>query len=174
MSNPREVGSALPSSKYLAKAMTNYIPLKKNHLVVELGPGTGVITKAILHRGIDAKNLIIVEQSKYLANSLSQQFPKIKVIHGSAAKLDELLKEFENPISAIISSLPLLSLPTMNSKIIMKQIEKMLCYDGYFIQYTYGNRDPWAEHFSKLKKIDSKKVWKNFPPARVFVYLKKN
>lgn len=173
LTNPREVGAALPSSKQLAKTMANYIPLKKNHLVIELGPGTGVITKAILHRGIKSENLIMIEQSKYLAKSLSQQFPQIKVILGSATQLEELLKELDKPISAIISSLPLLSLSVFNKKIILNKIEKILSPDGYFIQYTYGNRDPCSNYFSKLKKIDSKKIWKNFPPARVFVYSKK-
>lgn len=171
--NPRQIGSIVPSSKYLANAIADFIPVSDDKLVVELGPGTGAITQALLQHHIPSKNIIAIERSFELVQELNIRFPTITILQGNAIELEKLLKDYDQPIGTIVSSLPLLILTESEIQTILQQIEKLLTHDGKFIQYTYG-ADRWSHHFKKMEKIASKKIWRNFPPAKIYVYQLKN
>jgi len=168
--SPRSIGAAIPSSKILAEAMAAHIPDDKLKQIIELGAGTGVVTQAILKRGVKDQNLVVVEKSKKMCLYLRQHFPSIHVICGDAAQLNMLLTLPHNTASAIVSSLPLRALPKQVVASIISQIEKALCPGGVFIQFTYFIGRRVAPVSSKLKLTHTQHVWYNFPPARIDIY----
>jgi phosphatidylethanolamine/phosphatidyl-N-methylethanolamine N-methyltransferase len=175
VSSPRQVGAILPSSKNLAVAMARWLPLDSNSYALELGPGTGVVTQALLDRGLREDRLIAIEQSPKMADHLRSRFPKAKIITGDAFQLDKLLKrharEADN-IGVVFSSLPLLNFEPHIAERLAKKIRATLPAGGKLIQYSYhlGNKQPKAaNHFQYLA---SDLIWLNLPPARVSVYQK--
>src|SRR5260221_518485 len=104
---PQQIGAVLPSSKNLAEAMANWLPENPDTFVLELGPGTGVVTEALLARGLRQDRLVAIEKSPRLANLLRQKFPRAEIITGDACQLDKLLKRHVGEIGrvgAVISS----------------------------------------------------------------------
>lgn len=169
--NPRVTGAVLPSSKRLARVMTDYIHCVDNSLVVELGAGTGVITQAIIDRGIPPEQIIAVEYSAPLAKKLRQRFPRITVLQGNAAHLAELLRDRAQPVSTIISGLPLRSLPIALKDDILFAISQVLSPEGRYIQFTYDIRNHKNSFYPEYYTLDdSEIVWRNIPPARVEVH----
>jgi phosphatidylethanolamine/phosphatidyl-N-methylethanolamine N-methyltransferase len=175
VSSPRQVGAILPSSKNLAVAMARWLPLDSNCYALELGPGTGVVTQALLDRGLREDRLIAIEQSPKMADHLRTRFPKANIITGDAFQLDKLLKrharEADN-IGVVFSSLPLLNFEPHIAERLAKKIRTALPAGGKLIQYSYhlGNKQPKAaNHF---QYVASDLIWLNLPPARVSVYQK--
>lgn len=169
--NPRSIGAFVPSSSYLSKEMARHLKLAPNDIVVELGPGTGVVTSALLEKISDPSQLVALEYSEQFAKTLHQRFPKLTIIRGNAAHLSELLKPYEGRVTHIISSLPLRTLPLKTSQTILDQIEEILPSGGRYVQFTYGYH---FETFGKLRSfhhVYSKRVWLNFPPARVDMWV---
>ncbi len=170
LKNPRSIGSVLPSSKALARKIAAYAPVSSEDYVLELGAGTGVITKALLQHGIAHHRIIIVENSEDLAQILREHFPQIKVIQGNAKDLFNLVDGEKNKINAIVSSLPLLVLRPEERDRIIEQIAKILNPGAYYIQYTYGIKKSVFEKIPRFKKIATTRVWWNIPPARIDVF----
>ncbi len=168
-SNPRATGAVFPSSKYLAQKMASCVDHSKPGFVLELGPGTGVITKAIIHSGVPSSKLIALELAPHFAFQLKEQFPAITVIKGDATHMFELLKN-QQPIHTIISSLPLRSLSKKDRDIIFSQIPKVLSPGGQFIQFSYSLKKESDFYPKNFKYKDSFLVLRNIPPARVSVF----
>jgi len=176
ISNPRAVGAACPSSPFLARAMAQQVDANTDGYIIELGGGTGMITRALLKHGVSPEKLITVEYSPELAQHLREEFPDIHVLEGDAGMLDQLLemhlKEKVSHIRAIVSGLPLRSLPKKNVKAIKQQIFNLLGDKGLFIQFTYDLRLS-ASQKKKFQLRRTHVVWRNIPPARVNTYIKK-
>lgn len=174
IANPRSVGAAIPSSRSLARRMASYIPCRPKGYVVELGPGTGVITRAILERGVPMHRLILVERSYEMAKRLRKNFPGVKVIFGDAAQLTRMLAKHidleTERVECIVSSLPLRSLPKEVVEAITSEIKTILKEDSRFIQYTYAIRQGCTGALKSFHRAASRTVWMNVPPARVDVY----
>ena len=168
LKNPRSVGALSPSSPKLAQTVAAFIPSDITGLVVELGAGTGVITQAILERGISAHRVIAIENSPYLAGTLNQRLPDIRVINQSACDLTLVLGELSQDVDVVISSLPLFSLSESSRMKIVQEIETLLKPGSYYIQYSY--RKNLFDSNPRFKKMNSKRVWFNFPPARIDVF----
>lgn len=165
--NPTTMGAAFPSSKKLADSLAEQVPLNKSGFIIELGAGTGVITRALLECGVSPKKLIVIELSATLAEHLHEEFPNILIIQGDARKLTGLLDTHYHPIHTIVSSLPLRSFSTETIKTIGEQLIDVLQPQGSFIQFTYnlfGKPLSPSDHFHL---IHSKLIWQNLPPARV-------
>ena len=111
LNNPRPVGSAVPSSRFLARRIAGFLPRNPRGYVVELGAGTGAITAALLDRGIPSDRLILVERSETMVRLLMRRFPLLNVALGDAAELRSLLTAFLGKdnieVSYVVSSLPL-------------------------------------------------------------------
>lgn len=170
-SNPVTMGAAYPSSSKLAAAMAKQVPLSDDGFIVELGPGTGVITKALLENGIKPENLILIERSSGFVKHLQEHFQKVKVIEGDAQDLDKLL-DAHRSVPVVISSLPLKALPKGVVENILQSIEKILTDGGLFIQFTYYHGKINLPLSKKFKYLYSKYVFLNFPPARIDVFQK--
>jgi phosphatidylethanolamine/phosphatidyl-N-methylethanolamine N-methyltransferase len=173
--DPQRTGSVAPSSRQLAAAMAHWLPTDPESFVLELGPGTGAVTAALLKRGLREDRLVAIENNPTLAKLLRKRFPRAHIISGDAWHLDSLLREFPEPIEsvgAVISSLPLLNFPPHEAEALAKKIRRVLEPSGKWVQYSYhiGNGHPRGSSTFQLHA--SKIVWFNLPPARVNVYRK--
>jgi phosphatidylethanolamine/phosphatidyl-N-methylethanolamine N-methyltransferase len=175
LANPQRMGSVIPSSRKLAAAMARWLPSDPESFVLELGPGTGAVTEALLERGLHEEKLVAIERNPKMARLLREKFPRAQIITGDAWKLDELLRERRRPIAsvgAVISSLPLLNFPPEEAEKLSQKIRAVLQPEGKWVQYSYqiGRRRPRGS--SNFELLDSKIVWLNLPPARVSVFQK--
>jgi len=175
LANPQRTGAVAPSSPKLAAAMARWLPSDPESYVLELGPGTGAVTAALIKRGLREDRLIAIERNPNMARRLRQRFPSAHIITGDAWQLDALLREHHEPVEsvgAVISSLPLLNFTPAEAETLINKIRAILHSGGKWVQYSYhlgGRRHKSATHFRRLA---SKIVWLNLPPARVNVYQK--
>ncbi|KVA53370.1 methyltransferase [Burkholderia cepacia] len=164
---PAAVGALCPSSRQLAREMADAVP-DGDGLVVELGGGTGAITAALLERGVAPRRLVVVERSPAFVQHLRRRFPGISIVSGDARQLERLLPP-DARVDAIVSCLPLRTLPRQDVTAIVGQCHRVLSADGVMIQFTYDLRPPGRHPFgdSAFVACDSRIVWANIPPARI-------
>jgi len=165
---PKQTSSLVPSSRALAAAMAVHVGPDTGP-VVEFGPGTGIITEAILNRGVAPSNLTLFEMNTAFANTLATRFPGVTLHVTGAQEAPNLMP---HTAGAVISGLPLLSMPRSLRREIVAAAFKVMRPDGIFIQFTYGHNTPLsAEGLSALglTAIRAKKVWGNSPPAQVYI-----
>ena len=165
--SPRTVGMICPSGPPLARCMASYAP--RDGLVVELGAGTGTVTRRLLDAGVSPCNLIALDQSPDMADLLRSRFPRITVMEADARSLTGLLPEGRKA-DCIVSSLPLLSLNRLVRIQIVHAMTGALREGGLLIQYTYSWRRANAFLTEGFHCIGSRQVWGNVPPARVFLF----
>lgn len=173
---PGRIGAVSPSGRFLARAMARSIDPNGTGLVVELGPGTGPVTEALLERGVAPERLILVEYEAAFCGLLRRRFPGLRVVQGDAyglrATLDGVV---EGPVAAIVSSLPLLNRPDEDRRALLEQAFELMGPDGQFVQFTYGLTSPIplrpaaGRQPGFIADVD-KPVWLNLPPARVWRY----
>jgi len=173
LANPKRTGSVVPSSKRLAAAMARWLPENPDSFVLELGPGTGIVTEALLLRGLREEKLVAIENNPKLAQLLHQRFPRAHVIAGDAWRLDELLRGRQiESVGAVISSLPLLNFSEEQAEALAQKIRLMLEPQGNWVQFTYRIHKLRPRGASTFRLHASKIVWLNLPPARVSVFQK--
>lgn len=166
---PGVIGAICPSSRYLARQMARQLPIHDDGLIIELGGGTGAITQALLNHGVAPERLKVIEYSSVFVQRLRQRFPDVDVIHGSAADLSQLLPS-NVKIGAIVSSLPLCSLPGPITEAILQQWKLLLHDGGVAIQFTYNLRQPKWRRQIQANQTNSKVVWANLPPANITTF----
>jgi phospholipid N-methyltransferase len=175
LQRPQQIGAIFPSSRNLSEAMADWLPTDPDEFVVELGPGTGSVTHAMLERGLRHDRLIAIEKSAKLASLLRERFPRIRVVTGDAEQLDKLIKKHvhrTHSIGAVISSLPLRNFAPKAADCISRKIHAILRPEGKWVQYSYhlGNQRP--EGACSFDLVRSGVVWWNLPPARINVFQK--
>jgi phosphatidylethanolamine/phosphatidyl-N-methylethanolamine N-methyltransferase len=168
--NPLKTGAVAPSGKLLAQRMAAIVDPMAPGPVVELGPGTGPVTQALLQRGVPPENLYLVEYSKDFATLLRQKFPGVTVIQGDAYGLEHTLSGIvSEPIAAIVSSLPLLTRPESQRSRLLKAAFRLMRPGAPFVQFTYMNNSP-VPLDGDFEANVSQRIWKNLPPARIWTY----
>ena len=173
--NPQRTGSLAPSSPQLAAAMAQWLPADPESYVLELGPGTGAVTEALIKRGLREDRLVAIERNPKMARLLRDKFPQAQIIIGDAWHLDHLLRSRREPIEsvgAVISSLPLLNFPPAEAEALTTKIRAVLEPEGNWVQYSYHLGKKQVRGAASFKLRASKIVWLNFPPARVSVFKK--
>ncbi|HXI71807.1 MAG TPA: methyltransferase domain-containing protein [Verrucomicrobiae bacterium] len=173
--NPQRTGSVAPSSPQLAAAMAQWLPANPDSFVLELGPGTGAVTDALIKRGLREDRLVAIERNPKMARLLREKFPRAQIINGDAWHLDHLLRSRREPIEsvgAVISSLPLLNFPPEEAESLTQKIRSVLEPDGNWVQYSYHLGKKQVRGAASFTLRASKIVWLNFPPARVSVFKK--
>ena len=167
------MGAVMPSSKLLARTMAQYVDVDSKGPVVELGPGTGAITNALIEHGVDQKRLVLVEFNPGFCALLRDRYPQAKVVQGDAYKLrDSLLKVLDVPASAVVSGLPLVTKPMLTRLKLMRDAFVALAPGAPFIQFTYSVAPPIPKSLPGVSTEASERIWMNLPPARVWVYRK--
>ena len=172
LKNPLKIGAVAVSSPELASAMARQIPVGDGY-VVELGGGTGPVTRAILAAGTPPDRLVVVERDPTLHRLLCERYPDVRVILGDAMHLQSLLKrEGIAPVKAVVSSLPLLSMKKAVQYRIGAQAFGALEPGAPFIQFTYGLFSPLPRRRLGVQGGVQDRVLQNLPPASVWIYRK--
>jgi phosphatidylethanolamine/phosphatidyl-N-methylethanolamine N-methyltransferase len=174
--NPLAMSSVAPSGRKLASLMVGAIPAGARR-VVELGAGTGAITRALVEGLPGLDHLLVVEMNPVLHQVLLQEFPDVRVACGDARNLGQLLHRhgaFEpGQGDAVVSSLGLLPMPLPVQRAILSAAFESMHPEGVFVQYTYGLAAPVAPEITEELGLRCERLgtaWLNLPPARVFVY----
>jgi phosphatidylethanolamine/phosphatidyl-N-methylethanolamine N-methyltransferase len=173
LENPRLTGAVAPSSPYLARAMARAVGPVRQGLVVELGPGTGPVTKALVEHGIAREQLVLVEYDAGFCRLLMQRFAPARVVQGDAYDLSRTLAEFAGrPIAAVVSSLPLLNQPVALRAKLIEDAFALMGPAGVLVQFTYGLNSPVPRRacVNRYSAKSGAPIWRNLPPARVWVY----
>ena len=165
------MGAVMPSGKLLARTMAQFVDVESSGPVVELGPGTGAITKALIDRGIDQKRLVLVEYNPGFCALLRDRYPQAKVVQGDAYTLrDSLWDVLSAPASAIVSGLPLVTKPMLTRLKLIRDAFLALSPGAPFVQFTYSVAPPIPRSLPGVSTEASERIWMNLPPARVWVY----
>src|SRR5665213_697216 len=175
IANPQRTGAVAPSSPQLGAAMARWLPRDAESYVLELGPGTGAVTDALLKYGLREDRLIAIEHNANLARLLRKRFPRAQIIAGDAWHLDSLLRDLPEPVAsvgAVISSLPLLNFSLEQAEALAQKIRSVLQPQGNWVQYSYRIHKRRSRGSSSFRLRASKIVWFNLPPARVSVFQK--
>ena len=170
---PRLTGALAPSGRPLARAMARASGPPPHGLVIELGPGTGPVTAALIEAGVAPKRLVLVEYDPDFCAVLRQRFGRAKILQGDAYNLPDALKKFaRQEIAAVVSSLPLLNQPPARREKLIRDAFGLMGREGVFVQFTYGLSSPIPREVcaSRYSAVCGARVWRNLPPARVWTY----
>src|ERR1035437_2084863 len=168
---PLSTGAVMPSSKALARTMAGYVDPQSSGPVIELGPGTGPVTEALVQRGIDPKRLILVEFNPDFCRLLRTRYPAATVVQGDAYRLRRLLETLvRDPAAAVVSGLPLVTKPLRTRLRLISDAMGLLAPGAPFVQFPYAMVPPIPKALSGFKAEASELIWMNLPPARVWVY----
>lgn len=174
--HPFRVAAIAPSGTALAQLITREITPTCG-AVLELGPGTGVFTRALLTRGVREEDLTLVEKDADFTELLQKRFPKARLLSIDAGRLD-WKHLFEGlPVGAVVSGLPLLSMAPKQVLTILARAFGILRHGGAFYQFTYGLGCPISRRLLDrlgLKAICVGRVYLNIPPAAVYRITKRN
>ncbi|PVE25852.1 phospholipid methyltransferase [Microvirga sp. KLBC 81] len=175
LERPLVVGAVTPSGKVLARTMASYVDPRIPGPVIELGPGTGPVTDALIRRGVAQERLILVEFNPEFCQLLKRRFPKATIVQGDAYDLKETLSGIlKEPAAATVSSLPLFTKPMDQRLDLLETAQKLMHLNAPFIQFTYAVVPPIPARSHSYKARASNRIWRNLPPARVWVYNKVN
>ena len=173
MEKPLHMGAVMPSGRILARTMAQYVDIDSLGPVVELGPGTGAITNALIEHGIDQRRLVLVEYNPGFCALLRDRYPHAKVVQGDAYTLrDSLRNVLSAPASAVVSGLPLVTKPMLTRLKLIRDAFGALAPGAPFVQFTYSVAPPIPKSLPGVSTEASERIWMNLPPARVWVYRK--
>ncbi|RWI22909.1 phospholipid N-methyltransferase PmtA [Mesorhizobium sp.] len=168
---PKAVGSIVPTSSITARKMASVVNPMSGLPVLEVGPGTGVITRAILAQGVKPENLYAVEYSPDFVRHLRQLYPGVNVIEGDAFNLDATLGDESGlTFDSVISGVPLLNFPVEQRVAYVESLLDRIPTGRPVVQLTYGPLSPippgrgdyTVEHFHF--------VIRNIPPTQLWIY----
>jgi phosphatidylethanolamine/phosphatidyl-N-methylethanolamine N-methyltransferase len=171
LEKPLAVGAVAPSSRALARTMAGYVDAGLPGPVIELGPGTGPITEALVTQGIDPSRLVLVEFDATFCRLLRARYPDAAVVQGDAYSLRRLLTaRLAEPAAAVVSGLPLFTKPLQARLRLLFEAFALMVQGAPFIQFTYHAVPPIPTRLDRVRAQASERVWMNIPPARVWVY----
>jgi len=171
LANPLRVGAVLPSSKALARLVARNAVQSPDSIVVELGAGTGTITRRLIEAGAREANLIVVELDSDYAAYLQRQFPKATVIEGDATQPCTLVPESViGRVDTVISGIPALQFPLEKQRSYMDQCFALVRPEGQVLQYTYSLKSPLPCRPLAMAGRRLGLALANVPPAHLWGY----
>lgn len=169
MRNPRQIGAIFPSSQNLGEMMCRFIPVTADHKVIEIGAGTGSLTKTLIQCGISLENLIILELDADLCAHLRRKFPQIQVIQGNAVDLKSLLPaSWIGDVGTVISGIPMINLSFTVQKQIVDACFNVARPGAQILQFTYGPMSPLPAQRLEIYAQRLGHVFFNMPPASLW------
>ena len=168
--DPLQTAAIAPSGRQLARLITQEIGPQASP-VLELGPGTGAFTRALMGRAIPEHELTLVEMSSDFAEILRRRFPHARVIEANAASLSATTLFPERLAGAAVSGLGLLSMHPRTVRTILRTTFNCLRLGGCFYQFTYGLRCPVPKAILDRLGLKAERIggtWANLPPATVY------
>lgn len=169
--NPIKLGAVSPTSRALAELMVEHADPDPAGFTLETGPGTGVVTQALIDYGVPPERIVSVEYDRGFTELLQERFPDVNVIQGDALNLDETLGAFrDTTFSAALSGLPLLNVPRAKRAPYLEDILDRLIPGGVISQLSYSLVPPQEPIPGRLVVEKSKWVTLNLPPGRTWIY----
>ena len=169
--NPLTTGAVSPSGPDLTRRMASYLEPERPGKILEIGPGTGVVTRAILERGITPARVVALEYNDSFCQLLRRRYPDMQIVCGDAYKLRDTLADMPDAsLSGIVSSMPLFSRPKEERRALLMQAFELLPAGAPFIQFSYALVPPIPPEPDLFTVQRSGWILKNLPPARVWVY----
>ena len=168
IAHPAGVSALFPSSEAMGAAMAAQIPSNDGQ-VLELGPGTGAVTRAIIARGVPASRIVAVEYDQGFAELLGERFPGLYVLQGDALNLRGVLGTPRQSYTAVVSGLPLINFPMKTRRAIIEDGLARVRPGGPFIQISYRGT-PAILETDEIQVRRAAFVWRNAPPGYVWVY----
>jgi phosphatidylethanolamine/phosphatidyl-N-methylethanolamine N-methyltransferase len=170
---PLSTGAVTPSGRVLARAMAAYVDPNASGPVIELGPGTGPVTGALVAQGIAPSRLVLVEFNPGFCRLLRQRYPDANVVQGDAYSLKRLLAgKLAEPAAAVVSGLPLITKPLKTRLRLLYEAFGLMLPGAPFVQFTYATMPPIPKALDRVRAEASERIWMNIPPARIWVYRK--
>jgi len=170
LANPLQMGSIVPSSPALGRRVARLVQRRDEELVVELGAGTGAISRALLAGGVPPDRLVVVEIVPEMAGHLAASLPGVRVVQGDAFDLAASLPAWmHGKIGTAICGIPLVLLPLNRQRRFVEQVEAVAPGRGFLLySYCITSPLPWRA----LNLSAERKAWTpmNFPPASVWRY----
>jgi phosphatidylethanolamine/phosphatidyl-N-methylethanolamine N-methyltransferase len=168
---PRAVGSIVPTSSVTARRMASIIDTKSGMPVLEVGPGTGVITKAILGRGVKPADVYTVEYSHDFVTHLKRNYPDINVIEGDGFNLDKTLGDKRGMIfDSVVSGVPLLNFPVQRRVAYLENLLSRIPHGRPVVQLTYGPKSPIPPGLGDYTVEHFHFILRNIPPTQLWLY----
>jgi phosphatidylethanolamine/phosphatidyl-N-methylethanolamine N-methyltransferase len=173
LDKPLTTGAVMPSGKLLARTMARYVDTSIPGQIIELGPGTGPVTEALVAHGVDPARLLLVEFNPVFCRILRSRYPNATVVQGDAYNLKRLLESLaRQPAAAVVSGLPLLTKPFKTRVRLINDAFALMHQEAPFVQFTYAMTPPIPKRLARARIEASERIWFNLPPARVWVYRK--
>src|SRR6202163_2412016 len=170
---PLSTGAVTPSGKILARTMARYVDPDSDGPVVELGPGTGPVTEALVEAGVEPSRLVLVEFNPTFCRILRSRYPDATLVQGDAYGMRRLLETLlMQPAAAVVSGLPLITKPIRMRLRLLRDAFDLMLPNAPFVQFTYSVAAPLPKRFGGFSVEASERIWMNIPPARVWVYRK--
>ncbi len=174
LDGPKSVGTPFPTSIYTGRAMANLIDPNSGLPVLEVGPGTGTITRAILARGIKQENLYAVEYSADFVAGLKCEFPDAHILHGDAFNMHAVLGDARDlTFDCVISAIPLLNLPMIQRIAYLEDMLSRIPAGRPVVQVTYGPMSPVPAGLGNFLVERADFIVRNVPPAHLWTYRKR-
>ncbi|WP_083551411.1 class I SAM-dependent methyltransferase [Acuticoccus yangtzensis] len=168
--SPLKTGAVAPSGQELSRLMAGYVELDRPGVIVELGPGTGAVTQALVERGVPQERLLLIEYSSEFCTLLRERFPQATVVQGNAYALGDVLDDLGNPpVASVVSGLPLFTRPLPERQALMSAAMAAMSPGAPFIQFSYA-LVPAVKGLVGITWSTSRWVIANLPPARVWAY----
>ena len=170
LANPLQMGSVVPSSPALCRRLVQQVRRTPDEFVLELGAGTGVVSRALLAAGVPANRTMVVEIVPAMAGHLRRTLPGVEVIEGDARALPELIQASRHGrVGTVICGIPMVLLPVAEQRRFIDAMQAVAPGRG-FLHYSYCATSPlpWRKHHLKAKR----EAWTplNLPPASVWRY----
>ena len=172
LEKPLETGAVAPSGKILARTMARYVDPNVTGPVIELGPGTGPVTEALVAQGVDPARLVLVEYNPMFCRLLRTRYPAATIVQGDAYGLKRALGKVISPraAAAVVSGLPIVTKAVRTRVRLINEALSFLSPGAPFIQFTYAVVPPLPRAIAGVRTEASERIWLNLPPARVWIY----
>ena len=172
LEKPLETGAVAPSGKVLARTMASYVDPAVRGPVVELGPGTGPVTEALVAQGVDPARLVLVEYNPMFCRLLRTRYPAATIVQGDAYGLRRALGKVipQRAAAAVVSGLPIVTKAVRTRLRLVNEALSFLTPGAPFIQFTYAVLPPLPRAIAGVRAEVSERIWLNLPPARVWIY----
>ena len=168
---PKAVGSIVPTSSITARKMASIVNPKSGLPVLEVGPGTGVITRAILALGVKPENLYAVEYSTDFVRHLRRLYPGVNVIECDAFNLDATLGDKRDMLfDSVVSCVPLLNFPVAQRIAYVESLLDRIPAGRPIVQLTYGPMSPIPPGRGNYTVKHFDFIIRNIPPTQLWIY----
>jgi phosphatidylethanolamine/phosphatidyl-N-methylethanolamine N-methyltransferase len=171
---PLGIGAALPSGRMVGRAVARRVQLERPGMVLELGGGTGSLTRAMLAGGCPAGRLVVVEREPQLVSILARRFPGVRIIEGDACALRTLLeRQGIGQLATVVSSVPIKWFSRSDQRAVLEQSFDLLGPGGHVLQLTNAMTSPVALDLG-FDGAEVERIWLNFPPIQIWCYRRRD